>query len=136
VTLRGYEKVGEISSNGIGKLLGSLSGIKWKHHKAEDRDFFTCYPEILTLGVVCNLGILKNCFAISIPPGGVVHKHTDPDTNSYHIPLETNDNAFNYMGDTANHLEVGFIYKVDRSIEHYSVNGGEKDRIHLILVCE
>lgn len=77
-------------------------------------------------------------FFLNIPAGGWVHRHTDRRKGiSYHIPITTNPDAICRCYPKGQrdeyHLEVGKIYRVDRTIEHDSVNLGTTDRIHLIL---
>ena len=78
-----------------------------------------------------------NAFMLKLPPEGQLHPHTDSKESysSYHIVVETNNRAFNcFEGGLTVHLEIGHLYRFDRSIRHWAVNGGTSDRVHLI--CE
>lgn len=122
-----YKEIAHIQDSDLNRFAALLTSAKWKDVKGSGANFKTSF-------------IGEKVFFLKIPPGGRVHKHTDTPrpTETYHIPIQTNEKAVNYMFHpkrTAYHLEVGKIYWVDRNIEHESVNNGLTDRIHLLIEC-
>lgn len=81
-----------------------------------------------------------NAFLLLLPPEGRLHKHTDTREayKTFHIPIVTNYRSFNCFeieGQSVSmHMEAGMLYEFDRTVPHWSVNGGKTDRIHLL--CE
>jgi hypothetical protein len=105
-----------------------LAGATWKQVLSSDRHFYT------------NMIRFPNCsiaFFLKIPPGGKVHRHIDTTRieKTFHIPIETNDDCWNYTyhPDSKIHMDIGHVYEINRQIEHESFNNGKTDRIHLIL---
>lgn len=130
-----YTQVGIIPKEKITELEELLKNAKWKIVRGPGIDFKTWFVDIEIEGYD-----IEQSFFLCIPPGGRVHRHIDTPRpqKTYHIPVETNLKAKNYMYTperTGYHLEVGKIYWVDRSISHDSVNEGETDRIHLLIEC-
>ena len=73
-------------------------------------------------------------FFLKICPGGRVHKHVDGgQTVTTHYCVESNDRCFMMFGDEEIRLQPGESRIVDRTIEHYSENHGDTDRIHLLV---
>ena len=75
---------------------------------------------------------------LKIPPGGSVHRHVDTgDCKTDHIVLSSNDGCKNYWsngnGEEWIRMEPNHRYSVDRTIEHWSVNEGTTDRVHLLV---
>jgi aspartyl/asparaginyl beta-hydroxylase (cupin superfamily) len=81
-----------------------------------------------------------DAFLLKLPPEGRLHRHTDTLERylSYHVVIATNQRAFNCFERDGKpislHLEQWGVYRFDRSVPHWAVNGGRTDRIHLI--CE
>lgn len=124
-----YKEIGHIDS--LSEITDLLKGAKWKQVRGEKSHYDTYFP------IVHNV---DKAFFLKIPPGGKVHKHVDTQrpTETYHIPIQTNDESICYMYEpkkTGYHLEVGKVYWVNRYIPHESVNNGKTDRIHLLLEC-
>jgi len=122
-----YRDVAHITDSMLCDLKEALKGAAWKENKAKDRHYFTYF-------------VSDRRFFLKIPPGGKVHKHTDTPrpTETYHIPIQTNDRSVCYMFEpdkTAYHLEVGKVYWVNRDIPHESINSGTTDRIHYLIEC-
>lgn len=134
-----YERVGSVDDVTIDLLADWLSEAEWKHWNEAPRDYFTWHvtPE----DVVEILPIFHEPmqqFFIRLAPGGQVHKHVDRRKgHTFHIPVYTNDRCECYhhteYGTITNHLEVGGIYSVDRTVMHSSRNMGETDRVHLLV---
>jgi hypothetical protein len=100
----------------------SLDELNWK--KVPGRDYTTASA--------------SRAFFISIPAGGQLHRHVDAgDVISYHVVIQTNEQAENFWLEDGKehvmHMEAGKMYRVDRTLEHWAVNGGDSDRVHLIL---
>lgn len=71
-------------------------------------------------------------------PRRSVGKHVDSgeflDTcHRVHIPLITNPECFYTVGDQTWHMEKGTIYEIDNQRIHGVINGGNEDRVHLIV---
>jgi hypothetical protein len=81
-----------------------------------------------------------DAFMLKLPPEGRLHPHVDtPERyDSYHVIIATNQRAFNCFrlpsGPMSMHMNEWGVYRFNRQIEHWAVNGGKTDRIHLI--CE
>ena len=70
--------------------------------------------------------------------GGLIRPHVDyPVTDQpfarLHIPLRTNDRAFNSEGDDVYHMNVGEIWFLDGTRAHSAVCFSDEPRVHLIL---
>ena len=66
--------------------------------------------------------------------------HTDGPMSQFaphkiHVPIQTNDDTFFFIGDNRWHLKEGMAYEVDNITKHAAINAGHKDRIHLIFEC-
>lgn len=125
-----YERIGSVDHTTIEGLRALAETATWKLVLGSGRDYQTAYVETDQLP----WDDVHATFFLKIPPGGKVHKHIDVDHpwKTYHIVVETNDKAINYMAGTPYKLEVGGIYSVDRQVEHWSTNEGDTDRIHLL----
>lgn len=82
-------------------------------------------------------GCIRAVF-LKIPSGGSVHRHVDSgDCKTDHIVLSTNDGCKNYWVNGNDeewlHMETDHRYTVDRTVEHWSVNEGKTDRVHLLV---
>lgn len=77
-----------------------------------------------------------SAFMLKLPPEGRLHPHVDTKEayDSYHVVIQTNQRAFNCFDDLVLHMEQWRVYRFDRQVRHWAVNGGTTDRIHLI--CE
>lgn len=70
--------------------------------------------------------------------GAEIDRHVDGAgsnlvTHKIHVPIQTNPEAFFYVGDEAVHLEAGQAYEVNNIAPHGAVNRGDADRIHFIF---
>lgn len=77
-------------------------------------------------------------FFLRLPPGAQVHRHVDAgDVETWHLPVTTNERAFSCWTENGQvrrlHLEVGMLYALDRTVEHWAVNDGDTERTHLIV---
>ncbi len=74
----------------------------------------------------------------SLPPGGVIHPHTDGAggnllTHKIHVPLTTNPGVTFTIRDEVFHLDVGRAYEVNNIARHGGANHGTEARVHLIF---
>lgn len=73
--------------------------------------------------------------------GAVIKEHTDHDMNfeqgeaRFHIPVVTNDNVEFYLSDERVPMKEGECWYLNLSLRHRVVNGGDNDRIHLVIDC-
>lgn len=130
-----YDKVGSISSPVCKKLLSVAKKADWKVVKGSGRDYLTsfCGDDVKDL---FDWDHWQSAFFLRIPPGGMVHPHTDVNHpwNTYHVVVKTNSKAVSYSSEGEVKPQVRGIYRVNRQIEHWAVNNGRTDRIHLL--CE
>lgn len=66
-----------------------------------------------------------------IEPGGEIHPHSDTGWKRHYV-LQTNPGAINYVDGVAYDMQEGGVYEFDSSLEHWSTNNGDSDRIHRI----
>ena len=85
---------------------------------------------------------VKIATLLGIQPGGTIPLHKDnPGVENnvdgpltrYHLILSTNDWCWNFHAGTWQQLEVGYMYTMDPTREHASINWGPNTRWHLIL---
>jgi len=129
-----YERVGSVSPETIKRLVKVNENLRWKIVSDAEKNFRTCYVVIDIPELLERWEKWHASFFLRIPPGGMVHKHADADDpwQTFHIPVQTNNDCISYIEETPHHLEVGGIYHIDRTLEHHSVNNGVTDRIHLL----
>ncbi|MDV3459082.1 aspartyl/asparaginyl beta-hydroxylase domain-containing protein [Sphingomonas sp. HF-S4] len=75
----------------------------------------------------------------NMAPHSEQHEHRDQSGNllfgisRIHIPLRTNASAVLRIERRDYHLPVGEVWAIDTSGRHAAVNGGELDRVHLVI---
>lgn len=71
------------------------------------------------------------------PNMGAIRFHKDVKQREglvrHHLVLQTNERCWNFHDGAWQQLELGGIYTIDETLEHASVNGGEAQRIHLVV---
>lgn len=73
-------------------------------------------------------------FFLRIAPGGKVHPHVDTcRTTTTHYCVESNDRCVMVFGGEEIRLKPGESRVVDRTVEHWSRNDGDTDRVHLLV---
>lgn len=77
-------------------------------------------------------------FLLRLQPGASIHPHIDADdVETYHFVLQTNERARNCWrdesGEHSMHMQQGKVYRVNRKLEHWAVNDGDTDRVHLLV---
>jgi len=75
-----------------------------------------------------------------MPPHTKIAPHIDAAKaaqfpHKIHVPLQTNPQTFFFHKHQKYHFEVGQAYEVNNNMEHWVVNEGDTDRIHLIFEC-
>ena len=58
---------------------------------------------------------------------------SNPLVHKIHVPLRTDPRALLIVDDVAFHLEAGQAWEVNNLVPHGALNGGDRDRIHLIF---
>ena len=75
---------------------------------------------------------IGRCRVIKMPPRTTLSWHRDPEKR-LHIAIKTNHGARMFIEHTGYHIPAdGNIYVTDNTKYHTAINGGEKDRIHLV----
>jgi hypothetical protein len=127
------EELGEVD---VASLQALADYADWK--KPQGRDYFVAVvpPESHPLVAGC-----RRAFFLKIEPGGFIHPHTDSaqataDTDL--IVVSTNKQCRTYWqvenNTISKRLEQGMRYRMtDRGVEHWAVNNGRSDRIHLLI---
>jgi oxalate decarboxylase/phosphoglucose isomerase-like protein (cupin superfamily) len=111
----------------FGVLREWLQDAKWKHKHGPGTDYYVWDVSDRFPGKA-------RAFFLRIAPGGMVHPHVDTcRTVTTHYCVETNDRAVMVFGGEEIRLKPGESRVVDRTVEHYSRNDGETDRIHLLV---
>jgi len=132
-----YEKTGTINKKTHDRLKSIAKAATWKVVKGSGRDYETSFCDVKDLFEWDNV---QSFFFLKIPPGGKVHRHIDTcrPWSTYHVVVQTNPKAISYFCDDDGEYQfkgaLKGIYKIDRQVEHWSVNDGKSDRIHLL--CE
>ena len=143
-----YTEIGQISEATIAALRDILLEItwwkRWEHHVSHitDHQASICTEQCQAIEELVELWPVDNWHCLSflrLGPGGKLYRHHD-DGFGYHIPVETNEDAVSLSYENGvkkeQHLEVGKLYYVDRSIEHESLNNGSTDRTNLIVLLK
>jgi hypothetical protein len=140
-----YTEIGQVSEATIAELKTILDEVaRWEHHisKVTDHQAAVCIEQCKTVAGLVDLWPVDTWSSMTflrLGPGGKLYRHAD-DGFGFHIPVETNPAAvslsFENGARAEQHLEVGKLYHVDRSIEHESFNDGETDRTHLIILLK
>lgn len=58
--------------------------------------------------------------------------HDDDCTVRIHVPILTNPDAVFSVDGEEFHMELGGVYEIDPTRQHYAANYGKTDRVHLI----
>jgi hypothetical protein len=83
-------------------------------------------------------GVFPRVMLARMPPGGVIHPHTDANPaakwpHKIHVPITTNPGVVSFFGGEEHNLPVGEAVEVDNLGPHWVRNDGDTDRIHLIF---
>lgn len=75
---------------------------------------------------------------VSLKPGGHVTEHVDEGAyadafSRYHVVLSTNDACWYRCGDVVASYPAGTAFWFDHHLPHEAHNGGETERVHLIV---
>jgi len=139
-----YEEIGQVSKTTVVQLKKLLDSSPWEIHvsDATEHHAFSCLYSIRRVKEIVAkwpIDTWEGMTFLRLPPKGKLYRHHD-EGYGYHIPVETNEDAITmtYKNGAQNkqHLEVGKIYKIDRSLEHESFNNGDSDRTHLIVLLK
>lgn len=140
-----YTKIGHVSDATIFALQEILADVPhWEEHLSAitDHQAAPCTEPAQSLNEIVARWPIDTWDQLSflkLRPGGKLYRHAD-DGFGFHIPIETNDACISLSFENGvkkeHHLEVGKIYHANRSIEHESLNGGETDRTHLIVLLK
>ncbi len=139
-----YTEIGQVSEVTVSELRDMLGSIRWEvviskvtHHQAAP-----CGEQLKTVREIVDRWSIDTWnvpIFLRLGPGGNLYRHSD-EGFGYHVPVETNERAVSVIYANGikkeQHLEVGKVYSIDRSIEHESFNNGETDRTHLIMLLK
>ncbi len=143
-----YQEIGQVSAATVTELRQLVLEMdwwkRWEHHISDitDHQASNCTEQCQTLEELVALWPVDSWHCLSflrLRPEGKLYRHHD-DGFGFHIPVETNKHAVSISYENGlrkeQHLEVGKLYHVDRSIEHESFNDGATDRTHLIVLLK
>lgn len=130
---------------------------KWKEENKDtnfylqDTPLFEMFPEVRELLKPYGDKIHRVRFMRLKPGGGELERHTDqvdPDSGGslgklarIHFPIKTNDNVIFTVWNTKGnpekiHMKAGECWFLDTRKPHMAVNGGDEERIHLVVDIE
>jgi len=139
-----YKEIGQLSEATVLQLREFLDDAPWQVSVSDvtDHRAFSCMEQVKDVDEIVALWPIDTwdqLIFLRLPPGGKLYRHHDKGFG-FHIPVETNKQceSLSYENNIrkVNHLEVGKIYHTDRSIEHESLNNGDTDRTHLIVMLK
>ena len=138
-----YEEIGAVSEQTISQLRDILDGdLRWESHISDitNHQAVACLTEMKTVEGITDrwpIDTWDGLTLMRLPPGGKLYRHRD-EGYGYHIPIETNWQCVCSTYENGlplhQHLDVGKLYRVDRSIEHEAFNNGKSNRTHLIVL--
>lgn len=127
--------------------VGSLYDYEKKQYKANESDFTEWNKQIpsYTTDIIQNLKEkfnfkLGRVRYMRLKPKTGLSVHNDRETR-FHIVLQTNPKSYVLLAEDANGCNVqgwhipddNHFYKIDTTREHFVYNGGNTDRIHLVI---
>ncbi len=139
-----YVEIGKVSDATISQLKNMVDNATWEHHVSDvtDHQAAVCKKQVQAVDEITArwpVDTWQQLLFLRLRPNGKLYRHAD-EGFGFNIPVETNDYSVSLTYPSgiskAQHLEVGTIYRVDRSIEHESYNTGETDRTHLIVLLQ
>jgi len=84
-------------------------------------------------------GFIFRAILVNLPAGSKVHPHIDKGKSFHiprriHLPIVTNEKCMFTVGNVTKHLKQGELWEINNNgIMHSVTNGGDSDRIHLII---
>ncbi|SVE64879.1 uncharacterized protein METZ01_LOCUS517733, partial [marine metagenome] len=83
-------------------------------------------------------GHLIRAILARLSPKGTINAHSDigpmfANAHRIHLPIETNDKVVFMVGGEAMCMKPGEMWEINNLREHFVDNGGEQNRIHLIM---
>jgi hypothetical protein len=140
-----YTEIGHVSDATVAALQGIVDAVpRWETHESEttSHQASPCTEQVQAVTELVRQWPIDTWQGMSfmrLRPGGNLYRHADVGFG-YHIPVETNVDAVSVTYpdgvESRQHLEVGKLYHVDRSIEHESFNDGDSNRTHLIVLLK
>ena len=140
-----YQEIGQISDATIFALQEIVDEVPhWEHHVSDitDHQAAPCTEQCQAIEELRALWPVDSWDQLSfmrLGPAGKLYRHHD-NGFGFHIPIETNGDCISLSYENGvtkeQHLEVGKLYHVDRSIAHESRNDGDTDRTHLIVLLK
>jgi hypothetical protein len=119
-----------------------------EHYELQDTSLYSYFPEVRELLSFLDGEVHRVRFMRLAPGGGELQRHTDqvdPDAGNslgalarLHFPLKTNDQVLFSTWDENDqqlyyHFGLGECWVIDTRKPHMAVNGGESERIHLVV---
>lgn len=121
---------------------------KNEHYELQDTSIYSYFPEVRELLSFLDGEVHRVRFMRLAPGGGELQRHTDqvdPDAGNslgalarLHFPLKTNDQVLFSTWDESDkqlyyHFGIGECWIIDTRKPHMAVNGGDQERIHLVV---
>lgn len=82
-------------------------------------------------------GNVKQATLVVLAPSSQIVGHKDSPNDVHgrrlHIPLQTNPGCWSFHDGRWQHLEIGYGYWMDPTVEHGAVNWGTSTRLHLMV---
>lgn len=83
-------------------------------------------------------GRITRCVLVKLLSGAVIYPHIDygdslMTSNRHHLALITNDKVLFTIRDETKHLPVGEVWEINNAHMHGVQNGGDQDRVHVIV---
>ncbi len=83
-------------------------------------------------------GVFPRVMFARMPPGGVIHRHSDDQPaakwpHKIHVPVMTNADVVSFFGDNEHYFPPGEAVEVNNLDPHWVRNGGNTDRVHLVF---
>ena len=107
----------------------------------ENHERFSAYVEEVVLYTAQQIGevSVKQAMLTKLKAGTIIPRHRDKGpltakTHRIHVPVITNPSCIFTVGEESINLEAGQIWIIDNVNRYHSVaNGGDEDRVHLII---
>jgi oxalate decarboxylase/phosphoglucose isomerase-like protein (cupin superfamily) len=111
----------------LAELRELLKRAEWRHKFGPGTDYYVW-------DVSDRFPNKARAFFLRLAPGGKVHPHVDTcRARTTHFCVESNARCVMVFGGVEIRLQPGESCNVDRSVEHWSRNDGDTDRVHLLV---
>jgi hypothetical protein len=106
-----------------------------------DTPLMQSFPSVQQLLGSIHCPVLSVRF-LNLQSGAIIKPHRDHDLSfengeaRLHFPVFTNDKVEFYVDDELLHMHEGSCWYINANLMHRVTNGGDTDRIHLVVDCE